>query len=367
VTSAVHAKYADVIERLCGRPLMYLAAATRLLTSMQLEDFTFVPVPAIEDPDARPFTEIDDPLGPLAALAGTWKGTGFNTIWRPHFKVQDRFLELNLTTETLQFEEIPGEIPNRGFAQRDINMFGLHYLQQISDRSLGAGLHLEPGIWATVPRTKVPDKPPTVVRMASIPHGTTVLAQGHALVIAGPPRIRPTDIIPFGIGAPGTKGTFRQAQQTFPELKLSRKTAFRQPSDATTVPGITQAMLRNPNVVLTQAIADQDIVNTIVLRVKASNARPRSVGTSNTFFVTDNASADLVTSTFWIETVKKPGGGHFLQLQYTQTVMLDFNGLSWPHVSVATLRKKATTASISRDAATMVVPGAKKAGETELT
>lgn len=25
------------------------------------------------------------------------------------------------------------------------------------------------------------------------------------------------------------------------------------------------------------------------------------------------------------------------QIQYSQTVMLDFNGLSWPHVSVATL------------------------------
>jgi len=25
------------------------------------------------------------------------------------------------------------------------------------------------------------------------------------------------------------------------------------------------------------------------------------------------------------------------QIQYTQTVLLNFNGLSWPHVSVATL------------------------------
>jgi len=28
------------------------------------------------------------------------------------------------------------------------------------------------------------------------------------------------------------------------------------------------------------------------------------------------------------------------QLQYTQTVLLNFNGLSWPHVSVATLIKQ---------------------------
>jgi hypothetical protein len=27
----------------------------------------------------------------------------------------------------------------------------------------------------------------------------------------------------------------------------------------------------------------------------------------------------------------------YVQIQYTQTVLLNFNGLSWPHVSVATL------------------------------
>ena len=211
---------------------------------MQLErDFKFEPVPAVEDAVAHPFAEIDDPLGPLAALAGTGKGHGFNTLWRPHPKVQDRFLELNLTAETLEFEEIPGAIPNRGFAQKDINMFGLHYLQQISDSTLDAGIHLEPGIWATVPKTTAPDKPPTVVRMATIPHGTSVLAQGQASVIAGPPIIKDTDIIPFGIGDPSSKGTFHQAQQTFPELKLSQQTQFRQPADASTVPGITQAMV----------------------------------------------------------------------------------------------------------------------------
>ena len=334
---------------------------------MQLHDFRFVPVPALEDPDVQPFTEIADPLGPLAALPGTWKGTGFNTIWRPHFKVQDRFLELNLTQETLEFEEIPGAIPNRGLLQRDINMFGVHYLQQISDSTLDAGIHLEPGIWATVPRTTAPDEPPTVVRMASIPHGTAVLAQGQASVIAGPPLIKPVDIIPFGIGAPGSKGTFQQAQQTFPELKLSRKSDFRQPSDAATVPGVTQALVRNPNKALTDAISGQDIVNTVVLRVRATNTRPQSIGTANTFFLTENASADIMRATFWIETVKRPSGGHFLQLQYTQTVMLDFNGLSWPHVSVATLRKKSTTSAEARTAAKLVVPGAARGHETELT
>jgi hypothetical protein len=331
-------------------------------------DFRFEPLPEVADADQRPFAAIDDPLGPLSALAGTWEGTGFNTIWRPHFKVQDRFLELNLTKETLEFERIRGRIPNRGFAQKDIVMFGLHYLQQISDSTLDAGIHFEPGIWATVPRTTAPDKPPTVVRMASIPHGTVVLAQGPASVIKGPPTIGPTDIIPFGIGDPSGKGSFANAEQTFTELNLSKKTQFRQPSNAATVPGITQGMLKDPNRVLRKAISGQDIVNTVVLRVAATNQRPRDVGTANTFFVRDNAEGEQVKATFWIETVKNPGGsGHFLQLQYTQSVLLDFNGLSWPHVSVATLRKKADAATVARDVAAMTVPGALKSRETELT
>jgi hypothetical protein len=339
---------------------------------MRLEtDFAFEPLPAVADAEAHPFTTIDDPLGPLAALPGTWVGTGFNTIWRPHFPsgAQDRFLELNLTSETLEFEEIPGRIPNRGLDQKDIAMFGVHYLQQISDSVLSAGIHLEPGIWATVPATSAPKEPPTVVRMASIPHGTAVLAQGKAFSIAGPPVIKDTDIIPFLAGDPSTKGSFADAQKTFPELRLARKTTFRQPSDAATEPGITQAMVKNPNLVLQRAIVGQDIVRTVVLRVDATNRHPHSIGTANTFFLTENASANHVSATFWIERVKKAHAhGHFLQLQYTQAVMLDFNGLRWPHVSVATLRKKAD-ASPSSSAESVAEPtrsGGRKGQELEL-
>ena len=46
-----------------------------------------------------------NPLGPLADLSGTWKGHGFNQIWRPFHGTQDRFLELNETNETMQFDE----------------------------------------------------------------------------------------------------------------------------------------------------------------------------------------------------------------------------------------------------------------------
>jgi nucleoid-associated protein YgaU len=50
-----------------------------------------------------------------------------------------------------------------------------------------------------------------------------------------------------------------------------------------------------------------------------------------------NASAIPATSIFWIERVRDHSGNEFDQLQYTQRVLLNFNGLSWPHVTVATM------------------------------
>src|SRR6516165_6714732 len=132
-------------------------------------DFSFQPLPAVQTPVAAPSSKIASPLGPLAGLAGKWVGRGFNVIWRPDsVSGQDRFLELNVTSEQLEFSPISGPIPNRGFLQGDINMFGLTYLQQISDANLKAGLHIEPGLWAAVPKTSDPNVPPTVIRLASI-------------------------------------------------------------------------------------------------------------------------------------------------------------------------------------------------------
>ncbi len=67
-------------------------------------------------------------------------------------------------------------------------------------------------------------------------------------------------------------------------------------------------------------------------------------GIANMPFLTTNANAAEFFATFWIETIRRQSG-HFQQLQYVQTVMLNFpvlgtaTNLSWPHVSVATLRK----------------------------
>jgi hypothetical protein len=306
--------------------------------------FVFEPLPAIPEPPAAEPAPGSSPLGPLELLEGCWTGNGFNTIWRPNFPKdpQDRFLELNLTTETLVFSHINGAIPNRGLLQEDINMFGLTYIQQISDSTDNAGLHIEPGIWAVVPETTNPVEPPTVVRMASIPHGTTIVAQGKAFTVAGPPRIDDNNIIPFGLnGAPPQPPDFKAAEAIFTELDLSIPTKFRSADN----PGILQSMVENPNSVLQAAIAGQTFSSTTVLVIATDSTPVPGGGTANTAFLHGgpdgpNANATVVSAIFWIESVVDPAGGpDTLQLQYTQTVMLDFNGLRWPHVTVATLRK----------------------------
>ncbi|MGH9586311.1 MAG: heme-binding protein, partial [Acidobacteriaceae bacterium] len=242
------------------------------------DDFVFRPLPALKVPIHFPFP-FPNPLGPLAALAGNWGGKGFNVIWRPNHTPpgQDRFLELNLTVDSIDFTAISGAIPNRGLLQPDINMFGLTYLQQISDANLVAGLHIEPGIWAVAPQTTDPADPATVVRMASIPHGTTILAQGTAHTAAGPPNIPNINIFPFFIGNPGA--TFN-----FPEQNLSISTAFRSP--APQIVGITQGMVDNPNSVLQDAIAGQTILSTTTLQVSTQPTAPiTGGGTSNTAFL----------------------------------------------------------------------------------
>jgi hypothetical protein len=314
-----------------------------------LEDFFFTSVSG-RIPSTAPggaLTEAGqpaNPLGPLAALVGTWKGRGFNQIWRPVHGSQDRFLELNETIETLQFEAIPGDIPNRGFLQTDINLHGVRYLQQIQDAHvIGpngklAGIHIEPGIWLSTPLTDNPQDPATVARMASIPHGTTLVAQGGTLpVINHAPPIAPVSITPFTIEPP-------HDPIQFPEVNLATPSQFRTPP--ADIPGVTQAMVNNPNIVLSQAIASQNIISTTTLRVSTSPLNPPTTGggTSNIAFLQGaaggpNADAAKVECIFWIETVKEPNGTIKHQLQYTQTVLLNFNRLSWPHVSVATLVK----------------------------
>jgi hypothetical protein len=378
------------------------------------EDFVFgevSPVPKAPVSPARAATAaspvpISTPsLGPLVAFVGVWNGSGFNTIFRPDnsksptplptpVPATDNILELNITSESLSFSPSLGSVPNRGSdPEGDIFLNGVPYLQVISDVTTPGqkvGIHAEPGLWMSVPSSSSPDEGPTLVRMGSIPHGTTIQAQGTSKVVAGPPNIPPVDITPFTTVAPG-KGTTRIP---FPSQTAANQGTPRIPQDLTSFIAagtITQAVLDDPNSILRNQIASQKITSTTTILVSTNPANPLfGGGTNNIAFLLGsdndaplpsrpNAQALQMTAVFWIETVEQtitvpifnPGDSTLLiegkstvpgqpvpvfsvtppvaiaaprqikvtstQIQYSQTVILNFAGLSWPHVSVATL------------------------------
>jgi hypothetical protein len=275
-------------------------------------------------------------LGPLAGLAGNWSGPGFNAIWRPHTGASDHFLELNVTSDGIDLTAINGNIPNRGLVQGQIFFQGLTYLQQISDANVKvdgapAGLHIEPGVWINVPPTTDPHEPATLARLASIPHGTTILLQGTATTAAGGPSIPDVSLTPFTIGHPNQTVDFA-------EQHLNQTTQFR--TSGVGLTGITQAMLNNANSVLTRN--PPEVTTTTRLHVSSAAGTIVGGGTSNTAFLVGtkdgpNAHAAHVVATFWLQTLH--GDTEPKRLQYSQTVLLNFAGLSWPHITVATLTK----------------------------
>lgn len=343
---------------------------------------------------------IAPPLGPIEQFSGTFSGTGFNTIFRPNSQKTptqlpngpaqgDNVLELNLTQETLSFSQALSNIPNRGSNQQaDIFLNGVPYIQTVTDVTnpqQPVGIHFEPGIWLHVPATQIPNIGDTVARMASVPHGVTVEAQGKAQTINGKPNIPPVDITPFARGNPGAKNRF--ASQT-----AAAQGTPRIPQDLTpfiAAGTITQAILDDPNTILRNHIANQNIVSTTTLTIDTLHSQvPFGGGVDNIAFLMGdaaggaaaNANTIQMTATFWIETIEHiinippipvvghpplilPAVGgiagepvphfsiapphpilrpiqikvHSTQIQYSQTVLLNFEPLSWPHVSVATL------------------------------
>lgn len=358
-------------------------------------DFIFAEVRP--DHKAAPTTQPAS-LGPIANFVGDWTGHGFNTIFRPDNTVTptplpipvpgtDNVLELNLTSENLSFSPSLGSVPNRGTTpQGDIFLNGVPYLQTVNDITIqgeSVGIHVEPGIWIHVPSTTVPPEGETIARMASIPHGTTIEAQGNFVSIAGPPTINPVDITPFQTGNPANK-------QKFPSQTATNANTARIPQDLSAYIAagtITQAMLDDPNSLLRAHISKQKITNTITLIIStAPPPVPFGGGVDNIAFLLGQAAATApnaqtlqMAAIFWIETVEEvilvppytvgeppfaikakpsiPGQRvptfsvtppydldvprqitvNFTQIQYSQTVLLNFNTLTWPHVSVNTL------------------------------
>jgi len=404
-------------------------------------------------------------LGPLAFLDGSWRGPGFNAIWRPHNQQSEpvgnmtkRFLELNLTNDGFDFHIIPGVVPNRGLdPQPDLPLYGLHYLQRVSDadpkpsrhvhphhysQTAGQALHIEPGLFMHVPASSQPSVGDTpivnknsIVRMGSIPHGTTVLMQGPSPDTKPKPgkpdipHLFPLRHYPgaVGPGLPGTSFppyptapqvgapppgpnppalgiqplTLIGAQHPVPEVNIGLDTLVGPPEPAAVgaaalnlssgpYPEHFQHFIDDPNSELREAIEDQDILGHITIHLTtdtlSADGKPtEGIGSlyetvSNIPFLgvatrtppvagappvpsafqstpIPNAFVYSASATFWIEWVRIPSYPHlkadpgpafkelepfwpegtYLQLQYSQLVILAFNNVLWPHVTVATM------------------------------
>ncbi|KAK5721995.1 hypothetical protein LTR17_014499 [Elasticomyces elasticus] len=322
---------------------------------------------AVPPPPPPPF--------PLTKFQGAYAGNGFNTIFRPRSSVSpedkatdlpnkpinlggapfdDNILELNLTTEQLTFGSTIGGIPNRGLLdQPDVTLAGLPYLQTIQDvtnvltgrgdRIEHDGIHFEPGMWVHVPKSTVnPSVGPSVVRMASIPHGTTINAQCLAPEMIkttasggspGGPTIDNIDITPSSVadGKPIPFASMTSTNRFSPRIPQD----LQKFNDERT---ITDEIILNPNLVLRNAIEGQNISETISFEVSTGPGPPRGPkskppppkprtdllnggGLANIAFlqgqqelatqeipipvmVSPNAHASFMTSKFWIETVQ---------------------------------------------------------------
>lgn len=304
---------------------------------------------------------------------GKWQGAGFNMIWRPDFghvdaNPNDFFLELNETLETLSFKDITGGVPGRGIANRgavqaDIQLGGIAYTQEISDANdfevvdgvqRNAGLHFEPGVWINAQSTVNPEEPASISRMGSIPHGTTVNLQGGSLgafenangfdmtQILKPTTITPSKINPADPADESTLVPFA-AQETIDQAQPDGPSR----TPVSKLKHLDQAHLSNPNLYLLDAVNGQKITKIVTFVVSSEpGGRPGKHpelggGIANIAFLqgaaAPNANVTPASSTFWLEEGVDAAGQPLRQLQYTQRVLLKFNGLNWPHVTVGTL------------------------------
>jgi hypothetical protein len=281
---------------------------------------------------------------------------------------------------------------------------------------------------------------PTIVRMGSIPHGCTVLMQGPnpgskpspgkpnippvnpfntlanvypglspipfpgPYVVAPSPPPPPPDAlqpppVPPGPNPPAvgiqpivTAG----GQHVIPEINIALDTLAPGSQSTGPFPETFQGFINDPNSVLRDAIADQDILGFIEINLTtdtlslngiptlgvgslfetvsnipflgvANQALPNPLPSQPATVATQanpipNAYVYSASATFWIEWVRNPGEppillsegpdkppapilelepfwehSTYLQLQYSQLVILIFNNILWPHVTVATM------------------------------
>lgn len=331
-------------------------------------------------------------LGPLEQLLGVWvgEGTGWNMIALPFngappspagFKFR---VLMNQYSEELKFTFVDDDVPNRGLSRPgELDVHGnavtaadqmvvtVDYQQKIaqvgaedlpSSNGLagapGLPIHHEPGLWLYDKNRRAKDDQLDatgvslveldIARLASIPHGNSVLALGRSEVHDGMPEIPKISGLPLGrfedVSTPDYDFRGANADPYLAPYSHYISNPFMGNVTAPGFPGFNPADM---NEILRFANQGLDIVRTTTLTVDTTR---RSGGISNAPFTVREAEPVSMKSTFWIQELaeKDENGRPKLRLQYSQVVMLHFfrpreDGLperaAWPHISIATLEK----------------------------
>jgi hypothetical protein len=323
----------------------------------------------------------DPALGDLTLLPGSWANLpafpshGWNMIALPFMQPGDTVapapgepasvgpfrLLLNQFNETLTFTTVDKGVPNRGAAlakafDADQHLAALQYIQHIDQIAAAdapqttdssdtpkkaAPIHHEPGLFLHL--FSQTGGGPDIARLATIPHGDSVLAMGFGVQTDGPPdfeNIGDFSPLPIGVDADVQNNGYLA-----PYLKF--KTApFKGDIAAPDFPGFDPT---NPLALLKAAIPPENIKNTTTLTLDTAMA---TGGVLNTPFVTKQAAAVSMRAIFWIQELKAPSatGQPQFVIQYAQRVLLEFfpigaglgagGGILWPHISINTMQLK---------------------------
>lgn len=315
----------------------------------------------------------DERLGPLKELPGVWRNTpglegrGWNMIALPFISKNsgiDYRILVNQYNEELKFTRLQGKVPNRGVIRtQDENLdqllIALDYEQSITQiasadfpKSADNGadqdragkpddvIHHEPGLWLNMLNhtTEGID----IARLATIPHGDSVLALGKAEEFDGAPTISFVDSLPIG-ATRNICGGYLAPYRHFSAVDISDCNPAPEPDpEKGKFLGLFDVI--DPAALL-RAATPANVVKTTKLEV---TTKLKDAGIVNIPFIVNHANATEMTSTFWImETSQQEDGKPVFILQYMQVVMLEFfdrfDGqpglIKWPHISFNTMKR----------------------------
>lgn len=301
----------------------------------------------------------DEPFNLIKTLEGTWisKDKGWNLIALPFKDLSALFsyrVLMNQYAESLTFKLADTCIPNRGITpdnngKTDQLLNAVDYEQLVCQLAAedspvsnlrapnDKGIHHEPGLFLQILNPELTHKGNelTVARLATNPHGNSVLAMGTVEVFNGPPTIPDLNALPVRVNQDIEDKRYLAPYKHFEDSPFFGTFS---PSDVPEFPGFFPT---NANAILRFDNPGSRVKRTTRLHF---DTKLSTGGIISIPFIIREANATEMVATFWIMELEREDKSAPIEfmMQYSQTVFLDFVGPSnqlvrWPHVSINTL------------------------------